>query len=137
MTNSSFHIPDDLRVKFTRFVDVFVEVTGPGPKPETDNQAVKLTAAQRAELEMFERFLHEKQVPEWMTQRILPRYIQEELLRTPTPTTATWILRWASFTSLMTAILIWLSDLPRKDILLPLAILSAVFWFWRGEKRKD
>jgi hypothetical protein len=128
-------IPEELRKKFVLFVDIFVPLDGPGPARETPK--TELSAAQLTELEMFERFLEECQIPEGLRQRMIRKYIEEEF-KPKEAGFETWVLRFLAVSILVTSIGLWWSS-PKgafPGYLILIALLFSILFFWFGERRK-
>src|SRR5262249_51210872 len=117
--------------------DVFIQLSGPGPAREIVEQELKLSAAHRAELEMFKRFLEERQVSQGISQRMIGKYIEEEF-KPKAPGFETWVLRFLSVSILVSALGFWWSS-PKgtfPSYLILIAVLLSILFFWLGQRRK-
>jgi hypothetical protein len=124
-------IPEEAEKRFAMFL-LFIEFNGPGPEPSTDEPP--LSPEQRAELQMFDRFLEARQAPDWLRRRIKRRYIEEKFLKSKEPGLQTWGCRFISVSMMVTTLgFYWYSPEELVGYTIPIIVIISALFFLLGE----
>jgi hypothetical protein len=101
-----------------------------------------LSPEQRAELQMFDRFLEARQAPDWLRRRCRRRYIEEEFLKkeflkSKMAGVDAWFCRLYSAGLFVVAMgFWWLSPEEFPGYMIPVIFVISALYFWLGEKKK-